>query len=377
MQVTRRYWALLVLLLFLSGCQIQKTAPEIAGPSTPGLERDSVLEAQRIAFSPELEETWEWIVLDAKEEQILYAIQEKRINQEQMYSYRLTREIGIYDADRSQVTAQWQPETPGWYQAGAITGAGSACCAGAVDYTHVYPSEYVLVCLDQKQTELQTLHGTLQQLEALTDGTVVFSFVADTGRFGVGSVAAGQVQEILSRQTQGQTEPLAGELSVSGTEFSYVYAEDGRCTLIRADRSVELQRWSLEPEKEKLDCCCLTPNGLLACLSLEEDTDAFRRELTFFPLQGDKTVLRRSGADGALYRIRFGETWGLAVNSSFHLQVLQADASAVACTAARLPEVLEAQDGTAVHLNAADGASFYLFYPRSQELYRVSFPEAA
>ena len=185
---------LLVLLLFLSGCQIQKPAPEIAGPSTPGPERDSVLEAQRIAFSPELEETWEWIVLDAKEEQILYAIQEKRINQEQMYSYRLTREIGIYDADRSQVTAQWQPETPGWYQAGAITGAGSACCAGAVDYTHVYPSEYVLVCLDQKQTEVQTLHGTLQQLEALTDGTVVFSFVADTGRFGVGSVAAGQVQ---------------------------------------------------------------------------------------------------------------------------------------------------------------------------------------
>ena len=66
MQVTRRYWALLVLLLFLSGCQIQKPAPEIAGPSTPGPERDSVLEAQRIAFSPELEETWEWIVLDAK-----------------------------------------------------------------------------------------------------------------------------------------------------------------------------------------------------------------------------------------------------------------------------------------------------------------------
>lgn len=113
MQVTRRYWVLLVLLLFLSGCQIQKTAPEIAGPFTPGPERDSVLEAQRIAFSPELEETWEWIVLDAEEEQILYAIQEKCIDQEQMYSYRLTREIGIYDADRSQVTAQWQPETPG------------------------------------------------------------------------------------------------------------------------------------------------------------------------------------------------------------------------------------------------------------------------
>ena len=95
MQVTRRYWALLVLLLFLSGCQIQKTAPEIAGPSTPGPERDSVLEAQRIAFSPELEETWEWIVLDAEEEQILYAIQEKCIDQEQMYIYRLTRKSGF------------------------------------------------------------------------------------------------------------------------------------------------------------------------------------------------------------------------------------------------------------------------------------------
>ena len=97
------------------------------------------LEAQEIPLSPELEDTWEWIVLDTREDQVLFAIQEKHSAEEEMYSYRLTREIGIYDVEQAYVTAQWEPETPGWYQAGALTGEGTACCAGAKDYEHVYP----------------------------------------------------------------------------------------------------------------------------------------------------------------------------------------------------------------------------------------------
>ncbi len=139
-------------------------------------ERDSVLEAQRIAFSPELEETWEWIVLDAKEEQILYAIQEKRINQEQMYSYRLTREIGIYDtaAHRSQVTAQWRPETPGRYQAGAVTGRREA---PAVPEPWTIPCLSVGVCPGLSGSEANgsaNAPWNSPAAEALTDGTVVF-----------------------------------------------------------------------------------------------------------------------------------------------------------------------------------------------------------
>ena len=67
------------------------------------------LEAQEIPLSPELEDTWEWIVLDTREDQVLFAIQEKHSAEEEMYSYRLTREIGIYDVEQACVTAQWEP----------------------------------------------------------------------------------------------------------------------------------------------------------------------------------------------------------------------------------------------------------------------------
>ena len=88
------------------------------------------LEAQEIPLSPELEDTWEWIVLDTREDQVLFAIQEKHSAEEEMYSYRLTREIGIYDVEQACVTAQWEPETPGWYQAGALTGEGTLVVPG-------------------------------------------------------------------------------------------------------------------------------------------------------------------------------------------------------------------------------------------------------
>ncbi len=38
---------------------------------------------------------------------MLFAIQEKHSAEEEMYSYRLTREIGIYDVEQACVTAQW------------------------------------------------------------------------------------------------------------------------------------------------------------------------------------------------------------------------------------------------------------------------------
>ncbi|MFR0734879.1 MAG: hypothetical protein ACLSHU_12510 [Oscillospiraceae bacterium] len=88
-----------------------------------------------------------------------------------MYSYQ-----GPYPGDwrpptrsRPHVTAQWEPETPGWYQAGALTGEGTACCAGAKDYEHVYPSEYVLVLLGQDQKALPDISCTVQELWALED----------------------------------------------------------------------------------------------------------------------------------------------------------------------------------------------------------------
>ena len=102
---------------------------------------------------------------------MLFAIQEKHSAEEEMYSYRLTREIGIYDVEQAYVTAQWEPETPGWYQAGALTGEGTACCAGAKDYEHVYPSEYVLVLLGQDQKALPDISCGRWRMERQSSAT--------------------------------------------------------------------------------------------------------------------------------------------------------------------------------------------------------------
>ena len=85
-------------------------------------------------------------------------------------------------------------------------------------------------------------------------------------------------------------------MSVCGSEFGYVYADHGQCVLIRADRSGELDRQTLIPKKEKLDSCYLTREGMVACLSIDEDTDQFHRELTLLSARED--AQRRSGEDG-------------------------------------------------------------------------------
>ncbi len=329
------------------------------------------LEVQEIPLSPELEDTWEWIVLDTREDQVLFAVQEKHSVDEKMYSYRLTREIGIYDVEQACVTARWELETPGWYQAGALTGEGTACCAGAKDYEHVYPSEYGIILLGQDQKELPDISCTVQELWALEDGTAVFSYVEPNGQFGVRTVTNEQVTDLLTWQTGDRTEPLGGgEMSVCGSEFGYVYADHGQCVLIRADCSGELDRQTLIPKKEKLDSCYLTQEGMVACLSIDEDTDQFHRKLTLLSARGD--AQRRSGEDGALYRMRFAGEFGLAVDYRFRLQLLRLEDGVVTCMSAPLPEELKNMGESAVNLYAAGDRTFYLFCHKEQKLYRVT-----
>ncbi len=110
----------------------------------------------------------------------------------------------------------------------------------------------------------------------------------------------------------------------------------------------------------------LIREGMVACLSIDEDTDQFHRELTL--LSDREDAQRRSGGDGALYRMRFGEELDLAVDSQFRLYLLQLEDGAVTCAAAPLPERSEG----AVDLYTAGDDVFYLFDSREMKLYRVS-----
>lgn len=124
------------------------------------------------------------------------------------------------------------------------------------------------------------------------------------------------------------------------------------------------------PKKEKLDSCYLTREGMVACLSIDEDTDQFHRELTLLSARED--AQRRSGEDGALYRMRFAGEFGLAVDYRFRLQLLRLEDGAVTCMSAPLPEPLKDMGESAVNLYAAGDHTFYLFYRKEQKLYRVT-----
>ena len=89
----------------------------------------------------------------------------------------------------------------------------------------------------------------------------------------------------------GRMREICGALSGAFLAIDVYKRQDhGQCVLIRADRSGELDRQTLIPKKEKLDSCYLTREGMVACLSIDEDTDQFHRELTLLSAREDAPV---------------------------------------------------------------------------------------
>lgn len=319
-------------------------------------------------------------IKDTQGDLVLFALQEKLLDAQGMYAYYRTTRLGIYNTVEQAVSALWTLENEGWYYLGAFSGTDSAVFACINDYTAAYPSDFSLIAFDEKQTPLHSLDSQYPMLASMSDGTVLFSYVENGGSFGVCAIRDGAINDVLKWVSDGDSvRPLGGEMSVCGERFAYPCVQDGQAVLVTADLNGETERQTLEYGKEKLDSFSLTAQGLVASLSLNEDTDEAERALTFYRKTGEPVSKKRRAADGALYRIAFDNIFGVAVDSFFNAYILYATNGRVDCHKLSDSELgeLAPLNGTAVGFYVADDVSFYFYYRETQQLYRVTLAPAA
>lgn len=260
-------------------------------------------------------------VLDAQGARILYAVQERRDGEGGTFTYYQTLQLGIFDTGTEETVCAWTPETPGNYYGGALLGTQEAVFAAQLDNMAAYPSQYAVFHLGQTQACLAELTGEIQWFLPEAEDSALFSYWRTDGAFGVRRVTAEGCTDALLLQEAAQTQPLGGDLSVCGTAFSYVYVDEGQCCLTIVQQDGTQERTLFDPGQTRFDSCWLTRFGLLACLSLEENSQNAHRALRLFDPES-QTERRRPAADGALYQMRFHESMGVAVDSNWNIQVL-------------------------------------------------------
>lgn len=270
-------------------------------------------------------------LFDARGSLLLFALQEKHSSDDGFFTYYTTQAVGIYDTAASAVARQWKPAEAGWYYCGALTGTDTAVVARIDDYTNAVPSDYSVVSLrEERQEALQSFSGAIQVVQQFGDAAL-FSYYEADGKFGVRIVTNDAVQDFLTWQSEVETVmPLAGDLSVCGERFAYACVEAGQCVLLTADLTGELSRVTLEYQKEKFDNLCLTPNGLLVSLSLDEGTADTRRELALFDTKGHRQAVK---ASDPFYRMAFPNLLGSAVDAAYRPYLIAAAAVTASCSA--------------------------------------------
>lgn len=336
------------------------------------------VEASELPLAIDIPEGCRLQINDAQAEHILYTLQQSVLDEERMLSYDLTKAVGIYDTASGTVTAQWEPAEAGWYFTGALSGAQAAVFARIDDYENAVPAHYSIVSFRaEAQTTLQSITGAVQQMQHLGE-TALFSYYDADGRFGVRSVSPEDAtDDVLLWQAKGKTvTPLAGDLSAFEGRFAYTCVQDGRCALITADLSGEQSRVSLEYLTERLDHFCLTPQGLLASLSLEEDTADAHHELTLFASDGTRY---RTKSYRPLYRMAFSSTLGCAVDSFYHVFVIAASRGRVLYRpfSPDLPEEMQSLLGQPLAILRGDDTFLYFYFTELQRLFLVRIAPAA
>lgn len=384
---------LAALLLLLCACAAAGPTEETTSPTPTDAPTESTA-----APSTEPEETLQWptyavtadeVVLnipmqgearlelfDARGSLLLFAVQEKHSSDDGFFTYYTTQAVGIYDTAASAVARQWKPAEAGWYYCGALTGTDTAVVARIDDYTNAVPSDYSVVSLrEERQETVQSFSGAIQVVQQFEDAAL-FSYYEADGKFGVRIVTNDAVQDVLTWQSEAETvTPLAGDLSVCGERFAYACVEAGQCVLLTADLTGELSRVTLEYQKEKFDNLCLTPNGLLVSLSLDEGTADARRELALFDTKGNRLAVK---ASDPFYRMAFPNLLGSAVDAAYRPYLIAAAADRVLFRSfSELPEEMKALNGNPVFLLRGDDHTLYFYYTELQRLFTVTLGPAA
>jgi beta-lactamase regulating signal transducer with metallopeptidase domain len=332
------------------------------------------VDAQKMIL-PEVMEDHFIEIFDTRGDTILYAEQEKIYVSETANAFYYTHKIGLYDTEQSRLLECWEPKTEGWYFCGTLTPSGDVYCAVKQDYTNAYPSCYALNHFGDQQATLLSLDGEIQSIVTM-DNRVLFSYISNHGTFGIGSIENDSYSEFLTWETDQNTMPLDGILSVCGNAVSFSCVENGKATLIVADKEGIKNRHPLEYKKERLDSFCLTSQGIAACISVQEGTPEAHRKL-FLLSDNDKPIEQpRDSLYGALYQMRFSETMGVAVDYRWDVHILAISGDKVGSEKLHA-SFLDHYPQQAVRFYASDEFTFYFFYQEKQDLFRVTIAPSA
>lgn len=309
-------------------------------------------------------------ILDACGTDILCAVQKKHTKE--MTDYVVTQRILIFDAAANDTIIEWIPENAGYYFSGALCARDEAIIASAIDYQNSFYSQYGITYFGADQTMVYTMSGEIQYLRGLEDGSAVFSYVDADGTCGTGRVDKTECQKLLTWEMTDQGTDSAGLLTTWKNNYSYVISQDETLCLLAADADGIQKKIKLEYSHERLDSCCITSRGILACISEDEGTEDAHRSLRLYSDQDQDTLQLPLSPEKALYRICFSETTGLAVDRNWNIHLITLDGDQLGCREiGGLSDTIDAYDGTRVAPFVSGNDTFVLYFEAEHVLLMI------
>lgn len=366
---------LLSVSLCLSFIACSTDAPNIAettGRSTTTPDPAFHVEVSQLVLPDFDKESLHFTMLDTDGTRILYSLNRLISLPEQMRSYYVTEQVSVSDATTGETLCSWVPNNAGYYFAGALDSENTAVLVGEHDFTNPSPQEHAVYCFGVSQTQVFPPVLEVSHFQRLSDNSVVFSFADSRGKTGVCQVKNGTCNEVLVMDTDAGKVPYAGAVSSYGMRFSHVMGQNTLLTLTVADPLGIQAQHTLAYQTEKMDSCCLTERGLLACLSVNEGTTDAHRSLVLYTEQGKALQLKRV-ADSALYRMRFGKTAGIAVNSKWQLYLLGIGTDHISCVSLHsITDLLSEHDKTRVSIFSTGNGSIALYFFETNALFLLN-----
>lgn len=359
---------ILILSVLAAGCT-QENPPVQTQPSADAsIDGDAVpgFSVEEIPLDLALTDTQSLYLLDAKDSRLLFTVWDKQINYATTGSSRYTSSVFIFNADTGEIEKLWEPEIPGQYQSGILTGTDSALCCVCTDIESPagnYADHIVL--LNSNQTIVAQVDGMLSAPSELDENTILVpyeNYADGISTYGLLCLSDGSVSDRFSWM-ENQMDSV--QISAYGSSFCFIQDTGEKSCFVTADGNGELYRSVFDPSTEKIDSFCLTAQGVLA--SMQTDTG---HSCILFSLDGTRSVLEDPGFDSGLYRLRANQAATLAVDGQYQLYALTVRNGQLSLQS--ITEDLLPKGAGAISLRTFGEDGFWLYYGSIPALYRVA-----
>jgi len=294
-----------------------------------------------------------------------------------------TEKIGIIDTKSGNTITEWSLDSEIICAGGVLNPDSTAVCIGkSSDETK--DDTYEVLFLDGEKIDVCEIAGRYREVTRLNYEDVLVSYETTDGSIGIGKIQNNAVTGLFEGSAADGFLDLGGLLSAySGeqrnrpTQYSYstYCVKDSVGTLFLFMQDNSLRQFPLDPESEKLDSFCLTSWGILACLSLNEETEEACREMVLFNEKGRTELYKSDWISGARYLMR-GYNSTLYVDGDWNLYTcsIRNDEFCEQPLNELLPDDLQQQP---IQILQKGDFEFFLYYPIQNRLFHIIVSPAA